>query len=168
MAEPPRIQLDDEYVLDGWEDEDASSHRAFAEDALAARFLGWSVEDARAQPDSHYVEVVRRFQDHWATGTRFSLAIRRIATGEAVGAVELRPVGESVEVSYLVAPTFRRRGLAVRGLDAFLDWARLAIPCARAILTCHVDNLGSRRVAEKCGFVQVSREGDDVHFAREP
>src|SRR5512147_2591266 len=54
MSGPPLIRVDDEYVLDGWIVEDAASHRTFAEGAVAARFLGWSTEDARAQPDALY------------------------------------------------------------------------------------------------------------------
>src|SRR5690348_8236166 len=97
---PPVLPLDDEYVLDGWRVADAAAHRAFAEDPVAARFLGWTVEEARAQPDDHYVAVVKRFREDWASGSRFSLAIRRRATGEAVGAVEIRPAAEIVQVSY--------------------------------------------------------------------
>jgi RimJ/RimL family protein N-acetyltransferase len=165
-TQPPPIRVDDEYVLDSWRLQDAPAHRSFAEDEVAARFLGWSVEEARAQPDSHYVGVVRRFQDAWDTRSRLSLAIRRLATGEAVGAVELRPSGDVVEVSYLVAREFRARGVATRALTAFLDWAAQELGARRAVLSCRVDNLASQRVAAKCGFERIGRVGDELRFVR--
>jgi hypothetical protein len=32
--------------------------------------------------------------------------------------------------------------------------------------SCHVDNAASRGVAEKCGFDDVCRDGDELHFRR--
>jgi RimJ/RimL family protein N-acetyltransferase len=163
---PPVISLDDSFVLDGWRTEDAAAHRAFAEDADAARFLGWTVEEARARPDSHYVNVVQQFQNDWTAGSRLSLAIRRRATGEAVGAVELRPADDGAEVSYLVAPQLRGQALAPHALDAFLGWARRELSLRRALLNCHVENVASQRVAEKCGFTLIERSGDELRFGR--
>lgn len=163
---PPTLEVDDDFVLDGWRTDDAASHRWFAEDEDAARFFGWTVEQARAQPDSHYVAVVRRFRAEWAAGTRLSLAIRQRATGRAVGAVELRPHGDTVEVSYLVAPDHRGRGLASRALEALFEWAARELSVSSALIDCHVDNLASRRVAAKCGFEETGRDGDQLHFAR--
>jgi RimJ/RimL family protein N-acetyltransferase len=164
---PPTIDLDDDFVLDGWRLEDAASHRTFAEDADAARFLGWTVEEARAAPDSYYVDGMRQFQDEWAAGSRLSLAIRRRATGEAVGAVELRPEGEIANVSYVVAPKWRGQGLAPRALDAFLEWASRELSLRRALLGCHVENVASQRVAVKSGFTLTAREGDELRFSRD-
>jgi RimJ/RimL family protein N-acetyltransferase len=166
VAAPPTIRLDHEFVLEGWRAEDAASHRTFAEDAAAARFFGWTVEEARAQADRHYIGVIQRFQEDWASGSRLSLAIRRVTTGEAVGAVELRPVGDAVEVSYLVAPAFRGQALAPRALSALLDWATDELSVSRASLNCDVENVASRRVAEKCGFTLTKRDGQELLFIR--
>lgn len=166
MKPPPTLELDDHFVLDGWRVDDAPSHRWFAEDEDAARFLGWTVEQAQAQPDSHYVGVVRRFRDEWAAGTRLSLAIRHRVTGQAVGAVELRPNAEAVEVSYLVAPGYRGQGLASRALAVLLEWAARELSVSVAVLDCHRDNLASRKVAAKCGFQETARDGEQMHFAR--
>jgi RimJ/RimL family protein N-acetyltransferase len=163
---PPVICVDDEFVLDGWRVEDAARHRAFAEDAVAARFLGWTVDDAHAEPDAHYVGVVQRFQEEWVAGSRFSFAIRQVATGEAVGAIELRPVDDAVEVSYLVASAYRGQALAPRALSALLEWATRELHVARAVLHCHIENVASRRVAEKCGFEPTASEGDQLRFER--
>jgi RimJ/RimL family protein N-acetyltransferase len=165
-VEPPTLPLDSQFTLDGWKLEDASAHRDFAEDAEAARFLGWTVEDARSLPDAHYVGVVERFQAEWNDGSRLSLAIRNTASGQAVGAVELRPRDDAMEISYVVAPALRRRGLASRAVVAVLSWAKRELNVAVVRLSCHPDNLASRRVAEKCGFAIVGSDTSEIRFAR--
>jgi RimJ/RimL family protein N-acetyltransferase len=168
VIEAPVIMLGEDAELSAWRAEDAPAHRRFSVDADAARFLGWTVEEARAAPDSYYEEGVRNFQREWDAGTRYSLAIRLRADGEAVGAVELRPVGDrSVHVSYLVVPEYRRAGLASRGLEAMLAWGARELGLCEAHLGCHVDNVASRRVAEKCAFDLVRREGDELRFRRD-
>jgi RimJ/RimL family protein N-acetyltransferase len=164
-----RIVLDDEFVLDRPRVEDAAAHRRFALDPEAARFLGWSVDQARLARDSHYVDVVHGFIRQWDNGTRFSFAIRRVSTGEAVGTVELRPrpVGHEADVSYLVAPELRGRGLAPRAVTAALAWAGGELGLRRATIHCDVANASSQRVAEKCGFEPVGRFGDELRFHRD-
>jgi len=168
-VEPPRIVLDEVFVLDGPRMEDAAAHRRFALDPDAARFFGWTVEQARSAPDSHYAEGMEDFIRGWQTGARLSLAIRRIADGEAVGTVELRPSssGEEADLSYFVVPELRGRGLASRGVDAFLAWGVSQLGLRRARIGCHVENAASRRVAEKCGFTFAGRYGNELVFLRD-
>jgi RimJ/RimL family protein N-acetyltransferase len=166
IIDAPRIVLDDEYVLNGWRPEDATTHRSFALDPDAARFFGWTVEEARAAPDPRYEHAIRRFHAEWQDGTRYSLAIRRLSDGEAVGSVELRPAGEAADASYMVVADLRGRGLAGRALSAMLTWGARELGVSQATLSCHIDNTASRRVAEKCGFGAVSRRGDELHFRR--
>lgn len=165
----PRIVLDDLYVLDRPRAEDAAAHRRFALDPDAARFLGWTVDQARSAPDAHYDEVISRFIRGWETGARLSLAIRRLSDEEAVGMVELRPrpAGAEGDVSYLVTPELRGQGLATRALAALLAWGARELSLRHAILHCDIDNLASQRVAEKCGFVLVGRFGDELRFRRD-
>jgi RimJ/RimL family protein N-acetyltransferase len=164
--EPPFIPLDESFALDRHRPEDAAAHRRFAVDPDAARFLGWTVEQAESAPDSHYDEGVAGFVREWQEGTRFSLVIRRRLDGQAVGAVELRPTRDEADVSYVVAAEFRGRGIAPKALLALLAWGSRALGLRWANLGCHVDNVASRRVAEKCGFVLVGRAGDEMRFRR--
>ncbi len=167
MTNPPTLELGNGLVLDGWTADDAAAHRRFAVDPDAARFFGWTVEEAEAASEEHYREVMRRFQREWREGTRLSLAIRDRVRGEAVGAVELQPHGDTAQVSYLVDAARRGLGVAPLAVDAFLDWARTELSLRRVELTCHVENAASRRVAEKCGFAPVRRDGDELGYERE-
>ena len=166
VIESPSIVLDEEYVLNGWRPDDAVAHRSFALDIHAARFFGWTVEEARAAPDSHYEDVVRRFDTEWQRGTRYSLAIRRLSDDAAVGSVELRPTGDTADVSYMVAAELRGRGLASHALTAMLTWGGRELDLSQATLVCRADNTSSRRVAEKCGFVLAGTKGDEMFFSR--
>jgi RimJ/RimL family protein N-acetyltransferase len=166
--EPPLIVVDDSFVLDRWRQADGPALRRFDLDPDTARFFGYSVEQAAAMPDSHYDgdERARGNLRAWCEGKQLNLAIRRSSDGEAVGWVELRPAGEQAEVSYNVAAELRGQGIAPRALSALLDWAADQIGLRRVRLACHVDNMASRRVAEKCGFVFVGQDGDEYKFER--
>ena len=111
--------------------------------------------------------MIARFAREWLEGTRFSFAIRRLSDGEAVGFVELRRTGGEADVAYMVTPELRGQGLASRALLTLIAWGRRELGLQRFNLGCHVDNIASQRVADKCGFVLVSRNGDDLRFRRD-
>jgi RimJ/RimL family protein N-acetyltransferase len=167
-VEPAQIPVDDSFFLDGPpRPEDASAHRLLAVDPEAARFLGWTIEQARSQADSHYDDVIVQFRREWQEGRIFSFIIRRSSNGEAIGAVELRPTGDGASLSYVVAAKLRGRGVATRAVSALLAWAAKKLAVRHIDLTCHAENAASRRVAEKCRFTYVGRTGDELRFRRD-
>jgi RimJ/RimL family protein N-acetyltransferase len=141
-VESPVIVLDAFFRLDRWRAEDAPAHRRFALDPDAAKFFGWTVEQAASVADSHYHDVIPRFARDWDEGTRYSLAIRRCSDGQAVGSVELRSIGREADASYMIAPELRGQGLASRALVAMIAWATRQLGLRRVNLACHVDNTG--------------------------
>jgi [ribosomal protein S5]-alanine N-acetyltransferase len=167
--EPPTIDVDEFFVLDRVRPHDAATVRRLDADPDAARFFGWTVEQVLTAPASHY-DGVRRAEGNladWRDGRQLSLAIRRRADEVVVGFVELQPAGAQAGVSYMVDPQLRRQGIASRALDAFLAWAAREIGLRRAVLTCHVENVASRRVAAKCRFEFVGQDGEDLKFRRD-
>jgi RimJ/RimL family protein N-acetyltransferase len=167
--EPPLIVVDPVFVLDRWRPGDEAALRRFDLDPGTARFYGYTVEQAQAMPDSHYDgdERARGSLRAWHEGRDLNLAIRRRPDGEAAGWVELRLAGNEAEVSYNVTAELRGQGIASRALQAFLTWAAQQIGLRRAHLACHIDNLASRRVAEKCGFVLLGQQGEEYQFRRD-
>lgn len=91
--DPPTIAVDDTYVLDRWRATDSDALRQFDLDPQTARFLGYTVEQARAKPDSDYDgrERERASLQAWQEDKRLNLVIRQRSTGEAVGWVEFQP-----------------------------------------------------------------------------
>jgi RimJ/RimL family protein N-acetyltransferase len=59
----------------------------------------------------------------------------------------------TVELGYLIAPQARGRGVATTALGLLTDWAFSALGALRIELLISVDNLASKRVAERCGYV---------------
>ena len=113
-------------------------------------------------PDSHYDgdERARGSLGHGMREDELNLAIRRRSDGEAAGWVELRWPAMRPKCP-TTSPPSCADGHRRRALEAFLAWAAQQIGLRRARLACHTDNLASRRVAEKCGFVLLGQQGEE-------
>jgi RimJ/RimL family protein N-acetyltransferase len=62
----------------------------------------------------------------------------------------------TAELGYVVAPAARGRGVATEALRQLTDWAFAELGMLRLELMISVENTGSKKVAERCGYV---REG---------
>lgn len=62
----------------------------------------------------------------------------------------------TAELGYVVAPAARGRGVATEALRRLTEWALEELGMLRLELLISVDNVASKRVAERCGYV---REG---------
>ncbi len=139
-------------VLDGHTLDDLDAHLA-GEDDEQARRLGW-------YPASSTVETVRaailRWQEEWRLGgaTR-AFAVRDAAAGELVGQCEVRLRDAAIgEMSYVVFAPYRGRGFASRAVRLACDYAFAELGVERMELYIEPDNLASRGVARKAGFVE--------------
>lgn len=101
------------------------------------------------------------FQARWTTilddPTRVARTI--LWNGEIAGNVTSFLLFGEPSVGYWLGRNYWGSGIATRGLRAFLKIVITRPLYARAAK----DNIGSRRVLEKCGFVVI---GEDVGFAR--
>jgi RimJ/RimL family protein N-acetyltransferase len=73
-------------------------------------------------------------------------------TGERLGNIGLVHAAGVAEVSYWLAAGARGRGVATRALRLISRWAFDRIGLDELRLWTHVDNLASRKVAERAGF----------------
>ncbi|MBF6170542.1 GNAT family N-acetyltransferase [Nocardia blacklockiae] len=91
-------------------------------------------------------------------GTDLSLAIASAAdTAHLLGSVSLYDVDRDqarAAIGYWLAADARGRGAATRAVWLLTRWAFDDLGLARVELTCAPENTASRRVAERCGFVQ--------------
>jgi len=73
-VEPTAIALNESFYLEGPpRPEDASAHRLLALDPDAARFFGWTIEQARSQPASYFDEIIQQFVREWHEGKNLQL-----------------------------------------------------------------------------------------------
>jgi RimJ/RimL family protein N-acetyltransferase len=85
----------------------------------------------------------------------FAYALRR-PCGLLMGGCELRMLtARSVNVSYWVFPQFRQQGYAARALALLCESAARVPGLERVEAHIAPDNLASRRLAERCGFVEA-------------
>lgn len=137
-------------TLRPWRDDDAAALIAVAGDPLLRQWTSIRVTgpgEARQWLDAQHAG--RR------AGDRFSFAV---LDGDAglVGNVVLKrpdPDAAEAEVGYWTAAHARGRGVASLALGSLTRWAFEAFPgVSRLGLLHQVDNVGSCRVAGKCGY----------------
>jgi RimJ/RimL family protein N-acetyltransferase len=110
---------------------------------------------------------VQRRVSQWEQGVRCSWAVAEPTTGELLGEVDLRGLDEvpdGVQAACWTHPEHRGRGVAATALAAAVRFGFGALGLRKIGYQHQVGNVGSRRVAEKCGFKvtgeTVERVGD--------
>lgn len=139
-------------MLRSWTDDDLADLLAGV-DELVTRFRRSAPV---SEPDARVWIATRRA--HIESGTALELAIADGTT--IVGSIalwEVRRNHQTAMVSYWLAPGGRGRGLATRALRLLAGWAFDELDLKRLALDVEVDNVASRRVAERCGFVREGR-----------
>ncbi len=112
----------------------------------------------------HVERAIVGWQESWASNgpVRQWGACRRV-TGAIAGGVELRQLGGgAVNLSYVVFPAFRRRGVATRASQLALGHARAALAATTATVKVLEGNEASLAVARKLGAVQVGTEPSEA------
>lgn len=146
----PDAMTDGVIVLDGHTLADAEAHWRGEDDEMLRRFDSprkGSLEQTRG--------AIRRWMDARAAGGPMIAYALRQPSGELMGGCEARMrAGDTVDVSYWLFPAFRGHGYASRAM-ALLCAAVARVDGVRRI-EAHIDpdNDASRRLAERCGFVE--------------
>jgi RimJ/RimL family protein N-acetyltransferase len=94
-----------------------------------------------------------RYEEGRADGSREAFAI--VEDGDFVGlalAATIEREARQCELGYMVAPAGRGRGVATEALRQLTEWA-FSEGMLRAELRISVDNVASKRVAERNGYV---------------
>jgi RimJ/RimL family protein N-acetyltransferase len=143
-------------TLRPWEDEDIPAITAACREEEIARWL-----DQVPQPyeEGHARWYVDQCHEGWVRGESSTFAVTDAASGEVLGSIGMRHLGEfegdASEVGYWVKREARGRDVATRALRLVSRWAiEQGVP--RLQLRADELNVPSQRVAEKAGF---AREG---------
>ncbi len=148
QIDTPRLRLREPVASDAGE-----LFRSYTQDAEVCRFTIWQPHASEA--------VTREFIGwcigQWTTGQRFPYAITRLGSDAAIGMIEARPQGATLDIGYVLARAYWGQGLmpeAIRALaDAALDGCRFF----RVQASCDVDNIPSQRALVKSGLVREGR-----------
>ncbi|WP_434443315.1 GNAT family N-acetyltransferase [Lentzea sp. E54] len=139
------------------------------------RLREWTVEDA-----AWYAEATRDPEAQRFTADPPSITAEQVATaivarsadpgaasfciedaGERCGNMSVDVEDGIGHVSYLVAAHARGRGLATEALTEFVAWVLEHHAVTELRLWTHRDNTGSRKVAERAGFVRDPARDQD-------
>ncbi|GAB2812829.1 GNAT family N-acetyltransferase [Lentzea nigeriaca] len=132
------------------------------------RLREWTVDDAAWYAEATRDPEVQRYTTDPPTITadQVAAAIAGLRDNPATAAFCIEDAGERCgnvavdfengigHVSYLVAAHARGRGLASQALKEFVDWIFANHAVDELRLWTHRDNTGSRKVAERAGFVR--------------
>jgi len=104
-------------------------------------------------PDDHAARWLARFDAGRREGSSDAWVVLEddAVLGFACAPHLSRTTGD-LEIGYIVSPGARRRGVATWVLGELTEWA-LGWGAVRVELHINADNAGSRRVAERCGYV---------------
>jgi len=142
-------------VLRPFRDADAGMLQDLATDSYVPQ-IGSLPADATRQ---EALDFIARQHDRWATGVGYSFCIADLANEAPLGTAGLwvaELVNGRASVGYTVAPSARRRGVAVRALRALTTFGWTLPELYRIELYVEPWNAASIRVAEKAGY---EREG---------
>ena len=152
LAFPDPALGDGVITLRPWRrDEDEVRYDAFCDPLILQHSWPWS------EPPS-FERISRAFDVHERdrlAGTEINLAITSPAD-TVLGSMclyDLDPEHRTAAIGYWLTAEARGQGYATRGLRLLGEWAMAEHDLARLQLTCDPQNIASRRVAERCGFV---------------
>lgn len=115
----------------------------------------------------HSLEVISRWEQERAAGTRFPLAVRDARTAMLLGGCELKPLPNgAANLSYWTHPAHRGRGVASRATALACRFAFEELGLTRIEILTDLDNAPSRRVAVRNGFREAGvRDGRALFIA---
>jgi RimJ/RimL family protein N-acetyltransferase len=151
---PKPTPTDSVVTLRPWREADLPEIVRCFDDEEIAR---WLPPIPQPYSDADAREWFATLRPRLASGDGAAFAIVDAETAALLGGIGLRSEGDRrVEVGYWVRRERRGEGIAPRALRLISEWAIEGLGVARVQLHADVDNVASRRVAERAGF---TREG---------
>jgi RimJ/RimL family protein N-acetyltransferase len=149
-------------LLRGHRAGDLAACAAMWSDPAVVRYIG-----GRGFDEEEVWLRILRYVGHWAVMGFGYWAIEERATGRLVGEVGVSeayrriepPWGEVMEVGWALASWAHGHGMATEAVQAVLAWVDAERAGNGRPVVCMIDpdNVASRRVAAKCGFVEYAQ-----------
>ncbi|GAA0283958.1 GNAT family N-acetyltransferase [Cryptosporangium japonicum] len=134
--------------------DEAAVHR-YASDPEVTRFTDWG-----PNTPADTAEFIRAVVDPPASVHPFAVELRE--SGEVIGGVELRVLGDVGVFGYTLARAYWGRGHATEAARLLVEYGFGSLGLARIEATCSPQNLASARVLTKAGLQQVDHLVDHV------
>lgn len=127
----------------------------YTQDPEVCRFMIWKPHASEA--------VTREFLgscvDAWKHEDRLPYVVTERESNVAIGMLEARVQGTTVDIGYVLARLRWGRGYMPEAIQALASTALENPAIFRVQAACDTENIASQRVLEKSGFVQEGRLG---------
>ena len=149
------VLSDGEIVLRPLQREDAEAHKAGEDDEQIRAF-----EFPGPATIQNVISAIESWQESWAAGGPVrNFCVWLAGNDTLVCKFEVTyEVDARVNLSYLVFPPWRRRGIATRAARLALDYAATEMGATTANIVMLASNPASRGVARALGAVRVGQE----------
>jgi [ribosomal protein S5]-alanine N-acetyltransferase len=125
---------------------------SYTQDPLVCRFLVWQPHKSESVARDFIASCI----EAWGSANRLAYVITENSSSAAIGMIEARIQGATVDMGYVLARSHWGKGIMSEAIDA-LAKAALALPhIFRVQAFCDTENSQSQRVLEKAG---LKREG---------
>ena len=126
---------------------------AYTQDPLVCRYMIWAPHKSEAVT----LEFVTSCVEAWEVGTRLAYVITERKANVAIGMIEARVLGTTVDIGYVLAQTHWGKGLMPEAIQALTAVALKNPGIFRVHAACDVENIPSQRALEKAGFKREGR-----------
>lgn len=128
--------------------------RNWASDPEVTKFLTWSSHES--------IEVTNKVIDRWLEEEKDPKTIRFVITlkdcDEPIGIIDVvNYIDGDPEIGYCLSKKYWNQGLMTEACEAFVKYL-FDIGFAKVLIKAVVENIGSNRVIEKCGFKFTHQE----------
>ena len=140
---------------------------AYTQDERVCKYMIWSPHREIAETECFIAGAIVA----WGVGARLAYVLVDADAGGAIGMLEARVQGSTVDIGYVLARALWGRGLMPEAIGALASAALAQPQFFRVQPTCDVTNTASARTLEKAGFAREGRlERYTVHpnLAPEP
>jgi RimJ/RimL family protein N-acetyltransferase len=126
--------------------------QSYAQDAAVCRFLIWQPHKSESVTHDFIASCI----EAWNAGSRRPYVVAEQGSAAAIGMIEARIQGPTVDMGYVLARPHWGKGIMSEAIEALVKKA-LALPYFfRAQAFCDTENFQSQRALEKAG---LRREG---------
>lgn len=126
--------------------------RAYAQDEQVCLFMIWPPHELESVTHAFIESCVNA----WEQGDRLAYVITERPANLAIGMLEARLQGSTVDIGYVLARSHWGKGLMPEAIQALAADALEHASVFRVQAICDIENVASQRALEKAGF---NREG---------
>jgi [ribosomal protein S5]-alanine N-acetyltransferase len=143
----PRLKMRSPVITDT-----STVFHSYAQDPLVCRFMIWTPHTS----ESDTRQFISSCIEAWQVGARLPYILTERDSDVAVGMIEARRQGTTVDIGYVLARSHWGKGLMPEAIQSLTSVALSNADIFRVQATCDTENFPSQRALEKSGF---NREG---------